>query len=361
MCQKQMVDRNANGIVDVHVNNLRIRPVTQPLAQRCAELALELGLAPDGQVEKVTPLTGGVASDIARVDLAGGPVVVKFALPKLKVAEDWRAPVHRNRAEYAWLTVAAQVAPDNAPRLFGRSDRLHGFAMEYLAGDEVFLWKQALLQGRPPQAEAARVGDLLGRLHAASTASGFDRGPFDNSDDFHALRLEPYLLFTASRHPDLAERLNGLAQAQYVARQVLVHGDVSPKNILLRDGAPILLDAECATMGDPSFDVSFCLNHLLLKAVHVPVLRDPLWKEAAALWKAYVPHVTWEDPAALGARVAALLPALFLARVDGKSPVEYLTAEGAERVRSVARPLVANPPACLGDLIETVRTKLSAR
>lgn len=120
------------------------------------------------QVGAVTPLTGGVASDIARVDLPDGPVVVKFALPKLKVAEDWQAPVHRNRAEYAWLKVAAQIAPDNAPRLFGRSEELHGFAMEYLAGDDIELWKQALLDGQAPQGEAARVGDLLGRLHAAS-------------------------------------------------------------------------------------------------------------------------------------------------------------------------------------------------
>lgn len=334
--------------------------MTQALIDRCTELVVDLGLATAGQVGQVTPLTGGVASDIARVDLPGGPVVVKFALPKLKVAADWQAPVHRNRAEYAWLEAAHAVAPENAPRLHGRSERLHGFAMEYLAGPDVVLWKRVLLDGQPPRGEAARVGALLGRLHAASAAPGFDRGPFDNSDDFHALRLEPYLLYTASRHPDLADRLTALAEAQYAARQVLVHGDVSPKNILLRGGAPVLLDAECATMGGPSFDLAFCLNHLLLKAVHVPSLRAALWREAAAFWAAYVPHVTWEPPAQLEARVAALLPALFLARVDGKSPVEYMGEGNAALIRQVARPLIAEPVPVLDDLIETIRKKVNA-
>lgn len=147
---------------------------------------------------------------------------------------------------------------------------------------------------------------------------------------------------------------------QFTARQVLVHGDVSPKNILLRDCAPILLDAECATMGDASFDLSFCLNHLMLKAVHVPALRDVLWDEARALWAAYVPHVTWEPPEALNARVAALLPALFLARVDGKSPVEYMTEAEADLVRRIAPPLIAVPLPTLDALIETIREKVSA-
>lgn len=334
--------------------------MSQDFSDRCAALLVELGLSGVGRAIEVTPLTGGVASDIARVDREGGPLVVKFALPKLKVAEDWQAPVHRNRAEYAWLSVAAQVVPDHAPKLFGRSETLMGFAMEFLDGDDIVLWKQALLDGVLPHGAAERTGAVLGRIHAASTVPEFDRTPFDNSDDFHALRLEPYLIFTATKHPELASQLNALADVQFRARQVLVHGDVSPKNILLRDSAPILLDAECATMGDASFDIAFCLNHLLLKAVHVPTLRDALWQEATAFWSAYRAYITWEPPEALEARVAALLPALFLARVDGKSPVEYLTTTEADLVRAIALPLVAAPPKDLASLIETIRQKVEA-
>ncbi|WP_233416819.1 phosphotransferase [Halovulum marinum] len=318
----------------------------------------EIGLAAPEDIRAVVPLTGGVASDIARVDLPGRSVAVKFALPKLKVAADWHAPVHRNRAEYEWLRVAAQAAPGIAPKLYGRSEALHGFALEFIAGDDVWLWKAGLLEGRRDAGQAASVGDLLGRVHAASVTRGFDREPFANRDDFHALRLEPYLLYTAQAHPGQAERLTRLAADLYRAETVLVHGDVSPKNILFRDAGPILLDAECATMGDASFDLAFCLNHLAIKALHLPQTRADLLASVLRLWGAYRPHVTWEDAAALEARVCALLPALMLARVDGKSPVEYLDDAGRDRLRAISLTLLPAPPRSLSEFTEQFAHRL---
>src|SRR5690606_32428140 len=158
-------------------------------------------------------------------------ICVKFALPRLKVAEDWRAPVHRNLAEYSWLSFAGTIAPLSVPRLLGISGSLHGFAMEYLTGADIYLWKTALLSEAPDRGEAGRVGDILGRIHTASAQPSFDRSPFFNRDDFRALRLEPYLTFTAGKHPDLAQNLTALADRLYNADIALVHGDVSPKNI----------------------------------------------------------------------------------------------------------------------------------
>ena len=320
------------------------------LEDRCRRLVAGLGLG--GEVRSVTPLSGGVASDIAAIDFGDRYLCAKFALPKLKVAEDWFAPVHRNRAEYAWLAFAGAVAPGAAPRLFGRSEAENGFAMEHVDGPDTYLWKDALLRGDPPKGEAGQVGDVLGRIHAASTAPGFDPAPFRNHDDFHALRIEPYLLFTAGRHPDRAERLTALADALHAGDTALVHGDVSPKNILVRPEGPVLLDAECATMGDPAFDVAFCLNHLVLKAIHVPARREALLQATGGFWQAYARHVTWEAPTALEARVCALLPALMLARVDGKSPVEYLSDANRAVVRHTARSLLADPPPALAALPE---------
>ncbi len=324
---------------------------------RARRLVADLGLATADEVRSAELLAGGVASDIGVVDLGKRRICVKFALEKLKVAAEWRAPVRRNRAEYAWLAFAGGVAPRSVPALFGWSAAENGFAMEYLDGPGIRLWKASLLAGEPPQGEAAAVGALLGRIHAASTAPGFDRAPFDNAADFRALRLEPYLGFTASRHPALAGRLDDLAAALDRARTVLVHGDVSPKNILVRKEGPILLDAECATMGDASFDVAFCLNHLVLKAVHVPAIRAALLDDVAAFWAAYRADATFEDRDLLEARVAALLPALMLARVDGKSPVEYLDEAERARVRHIAIPLVARPPQRLAALIAIVRSE----
>ena len=127
----------------------------------------------------------------------------------------------------------------------------------------------------------------------------------------------------------MADELNGLASMLFESRLVLVHGDVSPKNILFRGGRPTMLDAECATMGDPSFDVSFCLNHLILKAVHLPNSREALFGSVLRFWNAYAAHICWEPASRLERRVCHLVAALMLARIDGKSPIEYL--DGDER------------------------------
>ena len=333
--------------------------MTDELTNRCRMLVFELGLGRADGVTRVEPLTGGVASDIARIDVDGRAYVVKFALPKLKVAADWHAPVHRNAAEYAWLEVAARVCPEGAVQLFGRSARHHGFAMEFLDGDGVYLWKAALLSQAPSRGEAAAVGDLLGRIHGATAQPGFDQGPFHNRDDFRALRIEPYLTFTAGAHPDLAPELNDLADMLYNAKAVLVHGDVSPKNILFRDAGPVILDAECATMGDASFDPSFCLNHLVLKAIHLPETRGVLPASVGAFWAAYAPHVTWETAEGLEARICRLLPALMLARVDGKSPVEYLDQANRKLVRALAVSLIRIPCTTLAQLVATIEERLA--
>ncbi|RLJ40994.1 phosphotransferase family enzyme [Litoreibacter meonggei] len=332
--------------------------MTQPLEARCRDLieALDLGRASD--LGEVKPLTGGVASDIAAVRVGGDAYCVKFALPKLKVAADWFAPVHRNAAEYAWLQVAADVVPQGAIRLFGRSEEQHGFAMELIAGDDVYLWKTAMLDGAPLRGEAAAVGEIIGRIHAASAKAGFDTSTFRNRDDFRALRIEPYLTFTAGAHPDVAAELTALADMLYQSDAVLVHGDVSPKNILIRDGAPVILDAECATMGDASFDPAFCLNHLVLKAVHLPPQRAELLDAIGQFWGAYAAHITWEDAAELEARVCRLLPALMLARIDGKSPVEYLVETRREQVRQLALPLIASPVPTLAGFANELKSGL---
>jgi len=323
---------------------------------RCRRLIEDLDLATAGDIVSVHTLAGGVASDIGVVDLGDRQICVKFALEKLKVEEDWFAPLHRNRAEYDWLAFAASVNPECVPILYGRSERENGFAMAYLPPDQVDNWKEALLRASPPRGEAAGVGAVLGQIHAASSDAAFDRTAFENQDDFHALRIEPYLLFTASRHAAISEHLNGLAKSLHAADRVLIHGDVSPKNILLRAGRPIILDAECATMGDPAFDVAFCLNHLLLKAVHLPQIRTALLAAADEFWLAYKPHIGWEREKALEARVSALLPALMLARIDGKSPVEYLHDDARSRVRSLSLSMIHEPPADLPTLIGRVQT-----
>lgn len=328
---------------------------------RCKNLIADLGIGLADEVVAITPLTGGVSSDIALIDMGDRKVCVKFACEKLKVAEDWYAPVERNQAEYHWLLFAASIVPGATPSLLGCSSVAKGFAMEFVEGDDVYLWKTALLQAQPDKNEAEKVGQVLGQIHQASSLSDDVKNGFQNHEDFYALRLEPYLCFTATQHPDLSRKINALVEMLNKSRLVLVHGDVSPKNIIFRQGVPIFLDAECATIGDPSFDVSFCLNHLILKAVHIKETRHLLLASVLKFWNAYAQHVFWEPAAALEERVCHLLPVLMLARLDGKSPVEYLSNDECIIVRSMAVSLIKNPEISFAKFVERVTHNMESK
>ena len=312
----------------------------------------ELGLASAGAIVG-TPLTGGVSSDIWLIQTAQGPVCAKRALAKLRVAADWRAPIERNRYEARWMRVASEAHAGCTPRVLGQHPSLGVLVMDYLPPSAFSLWKHRLRDGHADPATAAEVGRLLGTIHSHSARHPELAAEFDTDTIFFDIRLEPYLLATARKYPDLASRLEHLVDVTRSHRVALVHGDVSPKNILIGAGGPVFLDAECAWWGDPAFDVAFCLNHLLLKCLWTPAATSAFLASYDALAESYLRSVDWEPSDSLEQRAAALLPGLLLARIDGKSPVEYVTDERQrERVRRVARELLKQPV----DRLRSVRT-----
>jgi aminoglycoside phosphotransferase (APT) family kinase protein len=165
-----------------------------------------------------------------------------------------------------------------------------------------------------------------------------------------ALRIDPFILYTADRHPDVAARLRGLAADLVRIKTTLIQGDISPKNILTGPNGPVFLDAECATYGDPAFDLAFCLTHLLLKSIWVKGRWEALMQSFDNLAGAYLTGVDWEDSPALSRRAAALVGALLLARVDGKSPSGYLDAAADDLVRRRAKALLRLEGLSLADL-----------
>lgn len=308
----------------------------------------------------MTPLSGGVSSDIWRVDLPGRPVCVKRALARLRVDAVWEVPVERSRFEWAWLQEAAGVDPWWVPPLVAQDPVSNCLVMGFLDPAAHPLWKAQLRRGEADEATAREVGTRLAAIHRATAGRADLRDRFDTGRIFHAIRLEPYLLATAERHPDLRPRLAGLASATAETRLALVHGDVSPKNILVGPRGPVFLDAECAWYGDPAFDIAFCLNHLLLKCLWTPPATPRFLASFDALAGAYLGGVDWERREHLDARAAALLPGLLLARVDGKSPVEYLTTEEDRNpVRKVARCLLRQPVTTLAAVREAWASNLA--
>ena len=299
------------------------------------QILIELNLVERSEALSVQPLAGGVSSNIFRVSTSRAQYCLKQALPQLKVAKEWLAPVDRVFAEIDWLQTAAKIVPANVPIVLGVNRESKSFVMQYL-GDEYVNWKTELLAGRAARGIAVQVGQMLGRIHAQTAQQTDLAQRFANDETFYAIRLEPYLEEAARQHPSLSGHLKALIARTQSNLKVLVHGDVSPKNILLGPAGPVLLDAECAWYGDPAFDVAFCLNHFFLKAAHRSEINAVLLSDAGDFLTAYLAEVTWETKAELEHRIITLLPGLLLARIDGKSPVEYLNADCAGHVRALA-------------------------
>lgn len=323
---------------------------------------VELVTASQGQGLAARPLPGGVSSDISVIETPKGPICVKRALSKLKVAADWRAPVERNHYEAEWMRVVGGIDARLAPALLAE-DHEHGwFAMEYLPPEKYPLWKAQLRDGDIDFEFAGAVGAAIARIHAATAGAQAVARCFATDHIFFPIRLEAYLLATADKHPECADALRGLVQVTSRTRLALVHGDVSPKNILRGPDGPVFLDAECAWYGDPAFDLAFCLNHMLLKCLWRPQRAAAYLQCFGALASAYLHGVTWESADLIEQRAACLLPGLFLARVDGKSPVEYVTAETQkQQVREVAVPLLLQPQRQLAQVRTAWAEKMGVR
>jgi len=311
------------------------------------------GLAAPDESLRFEPLAGGVSSDIWHVTTTTRDLCVKRALARLRVAAVWEAPTSRNASEWDWLELVSRALPDAVPALYAHDRDAGMFAMAYLDPATYPVWKEQLRDGEVSLDTAASVGRVLGTIHALTADDVHVAARFANDATFYALRLQPYLIATANAHPALRDELEAIAQTTAATRRVLVHGDVSPKNLLAGPRGPVFLDAECAWFGDPAFDLSFVLNHLLLKCILRPQHAAAYAASFRAVARAYTACVTWERTDALERRCARLLPALTLARIDGTSPVEYLTGErDRETVRTTAIALMRSAPASLDAVLD---------
>lgn len=319
----------------------------------------DAGIVGASETPTMAPLTGGVSSDIWKIDAASGTVCVKRALAQLKTAKVWHAPVERNAYEADWIRTVSQIVPAAVPELLAEDKAAGMFAMGYFDAAEYPIWKEQLRDGIAETDVAATVGSTLVHIHAATAANADIAKRFATDDIFLPIRIEPYLLRTADAHPGLADRLQELAEITSTTRKVLVHGDVSPKNILIGPDGPVFLDAECAWYGDPAFDLAFCLNHLLLKCIWTPASTEAFLACFTSLKDAYLTAVDWEPVAGLEERTAALLPGLLLARIDGASPVEYITQDAHRNmVRNAAKTALLRQPETLGDVCGLYKDEL---
>ncbi|HMF20465.1 MAG TPA: aminoglycoside phosphotransferase family protein [Gemmataceae bacterium] len=303
-----------------------------------------------GQGARCSPLGGGVSSDIWLVKDGANKFVVKRALPKLRVSQDWYADVSRNRHEQDYVDYVAEFLPDAVPHIMYRAPEHGFFTMEYL-GPEYENWKTMLLGGQAMIEHATQAARILATIHRQSWNDADCRVRFATTPQFYQLRVEPYLLSTALKHPHLRNIFQQEADRLAATSLCLVHGDFSPKNILIGPDRMVLLDCEVAWFGDPAFDVAFLLNHFFLKALLFHKNPQLFLAMAETAHKTYFSELDAERRSNLEERVVHLLLMLLLARVDGKSPVQYLTnQEKKECVRTFACRQLPQMPDRLLDL-----------
>jgi 5-methylthioribose kinase len=323
---------------------------------------IEQWLREDGQLNagpaKLTPLTGGVSCEIYRVDQSDRTFVVKRALARLRVAADWRANVSRNAVEYDFYKTLEAPLSGCIPQVIFHNPERGYFTMEYL-GEGWANWKELMLQGNLNPEHGKLSGELLARFHTTTWQDPVLLQRFDTTDNFRQLRTDAYIRTTADKHPDLRDSIRNEADQLETRRICLIHGDFTPKNLLVREGRMMLLDAEVAWFGDPAFDVASVLNHLSLKALyHHP--KTVTWEESAlASWNAYCNGLGTRMDKALESRCIRLLAILMLARVDGKSPVEYFKSDKQQVVREFAREAYQNPSSTIPSMLRAWRQHLS--
>ena len=313
-----------------------------------AYLRAEGRIGADEAPPRVRVLAGGVSNKTVLVERASGEAwVLKQALPKLRVQTDWFSDPARIGREALGLRYLAELAPPGAttPLVFEDPAR-HLLAMEAVPQPHEN-WKAVLLAGRVEPGHVEQFGRLLAQVHRKAWGRRDELTPvFDDRTFFESLRLEPYYEYTATQVPEAAPFLGRLVHDTRGRRITLVHGDYSPKNVLVHQGRLVLLDHEVIHWGDPAFDVGFALAHFLSKSHHLPRARKELRRAALGFWVDYTIALGKPEWAGdLNRHAGRHTLACLLARVAGKSPLEYLSRDERARQRAVVVSLM-NDESC---------------
>jgi len=309
------------------------------------------------ETPRIEILPGGVSSRTVLVEREHGrSMVLKQSLAKLRVAVDWFSSpqrIHREALATRWF---ARLAPAGSiTELYFEDPQEHIIAIEAVPRPHDN-WKALLLAGDLRIKHVRQFGRLLSELHRGSAERAAELEPlFGDKTFFETLRIEPYYRYCAPRAPEF---LLPLIEETLATNASLVHGDFSPKNVLVYRDRMVLLDHEVAHFGDPAFDIGFAMAHLLSKAHHLAELRDRFLAGAEEFWVSYG---VWQPYPDFEARCVRHSLACLLARVCGRSPLEYLgTAERSRQVGATLT-LMRNAPKSIPGLLKQFKKEIACR
>jgi aminoglycoside phosphotransferase (APT) family kinase protein len=298
----------------------------------------------------LTNLAGGVSNRTVLVRRENDQAwVIKQALARLRVAVEWFSdPIRIEREADGMAALGTLLSPCAVPKLIFLDRQHHLLAMEAVPQPHDN-FKSLLMAGNVQPEHFRQFGSLLGMIHRGGWLGRAEFSQrFADRQFFESLRLEPYYVYAAeqSADPAAADFLRQLVAQTRATANTIVHGDFSPKNILIHAGKLVLLDHEVIHFGDGAFDVGFSFAHLLSKAHHLPRSRTALANAAIVYWNAYLTalaEVPWRSDLLAQAVRHAL--ACLLARCIGRSPLEYLSADERRRQARVVVQLMQRPPA----------------
>ncbi|MDB5302851.1 MAG: hypothetical protein JWM97_400 [Phycisphaerales bacterium] len=315
------------------------------------------------EIPTFTNLAGGVSNRTVHVRRENGECwVLKQALRRLRVKVEWLSDPRRIEREALGMRRLASLAPKGTiTRLIFLDPGPNLLAMEAVPQPHAN-WKEMLLADGPQPEHVRQFAQLLGCVHRRAYENRDTlASEFDDRSFFESLRLEPYYLYTADQVPEAAPFLRALVERTRAIRQTLVHGDYSPKNILVHDGRLLLLDHEVIHFGDGAFDLGFSLAHLLSKAHHLHDHRAAFAAAATSYWHIYretIADVPWATD--LEARAVAHTLGCLLARCRGRSPLEYLSPESRTRQADAAFAMMQRPPDRVADLVDEFLGRVQA-
>jgi 5-methylthioribose kinase len=304
-------------------------------------------------------LGGGVSNVVLRVETADRLFVLKQSRPQLRTRDAWFSDLERvYREQEVMQTLAPLLPPLTVPEVLFADRANYVFVMSH-APRASKVWKQQLLAGDIDFAAGEHAGRILGRIHDSTARNPSLVEPFADRTVFVQLRVDPFYRRIQERRPEVADAVQPLIDRLMTAREALCHGDYSPKNILTHEHGFTLVDYETAHLGDPTMDLGFCLSHLLLKAVKRSHDRQRHFELTRRFWQGYTAETTFLPESELQTRGIEHCGSCLLARIDGTSPVDYLT-EGDKRtaIRRIGSVLLLDRPRQWSEVLEIVEESL---
>ena len=302
---------------------------------------LEKGVIHSDIPYEVNYCRGGVSCIAALIETEGKTMLVKQGRAKLAVKEDWHADPARMKIEAIANDFYNKCIPQSAPAVLFY-DEENCIMVRDAAPASCRMWKEDLLSGIFDFEVAQKTMEALAIVHNKSANSPEAAAAFANQDIFYQLRISPYFEFLAGKHTEYKAEIEAMIPKIRDDRRVIVHSDYSPKNILVNaDRSICILDYEIAHYGNPAFDVAFFTNHIVLKSAHMRQYSAAILNMLTCMTDTYFGMIDFTDAKELEAECIPLLGILMLARIDGKSPAEYITCEKTRQlVRDMAGELI---------------------